>query len=77
MKKNAIAKCLATVVLKAVGEGGEDAAIPLFLASPARRNQFLVSVILQHCAYLYRLATILMCFIMYSPFVISFCRKLL
>ena len=41
-KKNAIAKCLATKVLEEVGE--KKYAIPLFLASPAQKNLFLVSL---------------------------------
>ena len=41
-KKNAIAKCLATKVLEGVED--KDSAIPLFLASPAQKNLFLVSL---------------------------------
>ena len=42
MKKNAIAKCLATKVLEEVRD--TDSAIPLFLASPAQKSLFLVSL---------------------------------
>ena len=42
MKKNAIAKCLATKVLEEVRD--KDSAIPLFLASPAQKSLFLVSL---------------------------------
>ena len=51
MQKDAIAKCLATKVLEKIG-GEKDSAIPLFLAAPVQKSQFLVSVILKYCTYI-------------------------